>query len=1032
MKRFLTFSLALLCSIFLAFPTVYIGDVNKDGSISIADVTELVSIILGETTSYSTKLADVNQDSSISIADVTELVNIILGNSEAQEAGADTLFIYYTNDEVTYDLPSDWADSLSVSITDGDVSVTSIAENTEYITALSGTCDNGSYTYTGTYKTTLVLNGLTLTSESGAAIDIQDGKRVALELAEGTENTLVDASSGSQKAALYCKGHLEISKAGSLTLTGNKKHALASNEYMLVKATAGTITINSATNDAIHAGQYFKMNGGTIVVNDAVGDGIQAEATSNTTDEDNGQMIINGGSITISLTGDDVSALKSDSLMTITGGTIDVTTTGDDVKALKSKTDVAISGGDITLTQSGGYLVTTTTDTDGNVTYDASYTTGIKSGAGITITDGTLTIDNTAEGGRGMNADGTIDIQGGTLEVNANGNGGILDTSESSSSSSSSSYRVYVSLPTSTSQGGGFGGNQQGGQSSAWGNVYLYDSSDTQIATLTNQTSLSVNGTTTTFYYYDFGEATSGTYYFKSDDYSSKGGGPGGGSSSTYTIQSADITLSLTGSDAYYTISSSYSTSGSTRTYSISDVTSTYSNASTASEEGDTYKSFCVKADGNITITDGTLTLVHSGLISKGIKTDATVQMDGGTIDDTAAGTYMIIGTDPSYCSAVKCQDFIGNGGTLTVTGSGSASRGISTDGTLTINDGTYEFTLTGDGTTYTSNNETEGIGSRGMKSDGNMVLKGGTITINNSAKGGKGIKIGTSSAEGSSGATLTIGDSSTTFSGPTLTVSTTGTYLATASSASTGGGGFGGMGGMTEGFVGSTKAVKCMGAIKVYGGDIYLSTTSDGGEGLESKYTIDIYGGTMESDTYDDAINAASTITFHDGYVWAHASGNDAIDSNAGSGVDGIVIDGGIVIASGTTSPEEAFDTDNGSFTINGGIVIGTGGAQGSSGGSPSSATQAYGVVSSLSLTANTYLSFKNSSGTVIASYKIPQSTNSASVLVSSPKLTSNSSCTLVYGSSAVSGGSNSLWDGVFCTGATLTGGTSKTFTAK
>ena len=59
------------------------GDVNRDGSITIADVTALVNIILGkdnvEPYLYDHPAADVNTDDSITIADVTALVNVILG-----------------------------------------------------------------------------------------------------------------------------------------------------------------------------------------------------------------------------------------------------------------------------------------------------------------------------------------------------------------------------------------------------------------------------------------------------------------------------------------------------------------------------------------------------------------------------------------------------------------------------------------------------------------------------------------------------------------------------------------------------------------------------------------------------------------------------------------------------------------------------------------------------------------------------------------------------------------------------------------
>lgn len=59
-----------------------IGDVNRDGQVSIADVTATVNIILGKDKpedNYDYDAANVNMDELISIADVTALVNIILG-----------------------------------------------------------------------------------------------------------------------------------------------------------------------------------------------------------------------------------------------------------------------------------------------------------------------------------------------------------------------------------------------------------------------------------------------------------------------------------------------------------------------------------------------------------------------------------------------------------------------------------------------------------------------------------------------------------------------------------------------------------------------------------------------------------------------------------------------------------------------------------------------------------------------------------------------------------------------------------------
>ena len=63
--------------------SVLLGDVNRDGYVTIADVTALVNIILGKATegdsnNYDFQAANVNQDEDITIADVTALVNLIL------------------------------------------------------------------------------------------------------------------------------------------------------------------------------------------------------------------------------------------------------------------------------------------------------------------------------------------------------------------------------------------------------------------------------------------------------------------------------------------------------------------------------------------------------------------------------------------------------------------------------------------------------------------------------------------------------------------------------------------------------------------------------------------------------------------------------------------------------------------------------------------------------------------------------------------------------------------------------------------
>ena len=60
------------------------GDVNGDGEVTIADVTALIGIVLGDFANYDTRTrADINQDNETNIADVTALIHIILGGQPA-------------------------------------------------------------------------------------------------------------------------------------------------------------------------------------------------------------------------------------------------------------------------------------------------------------------------------------------------------------------------------------------------------------------------------------------------------------------------------------------------------------------------------------------------------------------------------------------------------------------------------------------------------------------------------------------------------------------------------------------------------------------------------------------------------------------------------------------------------------------------------------------------------------------------------------------------------------------------------------
>ncbi|MBQ7690417.1 MAG: carbohydrate-binding domain-containing protein [Muribaculaceae bacterium] len=1019
-----------------------VGDVNGDGVVDVDDASAIINVILkkSEAESYLGQ-SDIDGNGVVDVSDLSAVINIILGKGNAAPRRADssdaqTMWVVtgqvkwgFTTSQVGQ-MPITGGATLTVldkvfnigdideiyvdntSLADNNVMVTyattaaevlvagNIASHltamatgahvamlqdatmaTEAIYTLQGATENGSFYMDGSYKMTLKLNGLTLTNPDSAAINIRDGKRIEVQVADGTTNTLVDGSNGEQKACFAVKGHTEFKGTGTLNLTGNTAHAFWGKEYVEVKKTAGTINVLKAVGDGFNVNQYFKQNGGTININNVGDDGIQV---SFKTDDDGNveEDTDNTGSVTIN------------------GGTLDITTTGSGVKGIKAAEDVNISGGTITITQTGSL------DTSGS---SLSYSTGVKADSDINITGGTITVNNTAEGGKGLSADGnlSIDESAGTTVINikANGIGGTAETSGTDPEEPTKSYKVYVSIPTG---GGGVGG---GGQGQAWTSVYLYKSDGTLVQKLTNTVTRSSGYSTLTFYYYDFGSADDGTYYFKSDNYTSRG--------TTYTIKSGSFSAPTSGTDVYYSISNSYSTSGTTRTYSLSNVTSQYGGSSDQSEEnGTSYNAIGLKADGDLTIGGGTITVANSGAMSKSIKSKATCTINGGDITLTPSGAMKVINNDASYSSGIKAVDFVMNDGTIKITSSGTAGKGISTTG-ITVNGGS--ITINNSGAAQAASTSGDYYTAKGLKTDGNLNLLGGTIYIKMTGAGGKGIKVNGAYTQGVSG-----GD------GPTLTVITTGSAAGTSS-----GGGFGPGGG--GGVSGSAKAIKVMGAITINGGQTEVNTATDGAEGIESKTSITINGGNHYYKAYDDGMNSAGSIKFLGGVTVVYSNGNDAVDSNYGRSGAIEIGDGVIVAYTSRGAPEEGFDCDNNSYiTITGnGYAVSAGASQGGGGGwggsssSIGSAVQGYYLsTSSLSYSTGRYYTIFDSSNNALFTYSMEASLSSSLSLFTAKGMTKGSSYSIKYSTTAPTG-ATTAWHGVYMGGSVPAASSQTAFTS-
>lgn len=330
--------------------------------------------------------------------------------------------VTYQGQQATVDVGH--APGVTSSVQGANVSVTSTNHAQELEMVLQGTSQDGSFTYTGPLKCKMTLNGLNLTSTQGAAIDIQCGKRVDLILADGTQNTLTDAAGGTHKAALYCKGHLEVEGSGSLTVSGNTRHAIASKEYLQLKKSTGTITIARAASDAIHVGQYLLMSGGTINIDENTScDGIQVETmllddqiTPDPSKEDNGKVFIKGGTINAVIAHEDYKGIKNDEGdMAISGGNIRILANGNGSRGIQTDGNLTISANDGATNiyiEANGERCTDPADSA-----DPHRCMGIKVEQNLTVTGGTTTVTNEGKKARGIKVNGTYRKTGGTVNA---------------------------------------------------------------------------------------------------------------------------------------------------------------------------------------------------------------------------------------------------------------------------------------------------------------------------------------------------------------------------------------------------------------------------------------------------------------------------------------------------------------------------------------------------------------------------------------------------------------------------------------
>jgi len=130
-----------------------------------------------------------------------------------------------------------------------------------------------------------------------------------------------------------------------------------------------------------------------------------------------------------------------------------------------------------------------------------------------------------------------------------------------------------------------------------------------------------------------------------------------------------------------------------------------------------------IKVNDGLWINNGTIDVSVTADAARGIRCDSVVVISGGNTTITTEGDCVYDSDELDYSSAacIKCESpFTMTGGTLTVTSSGDGGKGINCDSDIIFSGGTLVATTTG------SNDDSK---PKAVKSDTNIIVSGGSFT---------------------------------------------------------------------------------------------------------------------------------------------------------------------------------------------------------------------------------------------------------------------------------------------------------------
>ena len=362
------------------------------------------------------------------------------GNGAGSEADADDIFSD-RDFEAEYDVSKSAVITLNGSSGQCDSDAVEISGSTITIK------DEGTYIFSGSLedgmivvdadkedKTQVVLDGVSIHSNTSAPIYIKQADKVFVTLTEGSQNSLSNSGSfeaideNEIDAVIFSKEDLTLNGVGVLTISSPAGHGIVSKDELAV--TGGNYEITCASH-GLSGKDGVGIAGGTFNVSSGK-DGVHAE---NNDDSTLGYVYIKGGTFEITSIGDGISA---ESTLQIDGGVFDIKAGGGSENAPEHSSEWGDFGGfggmggpgnmggfdgempegmpentEDTTVSGKGLKATGLIVNGGTFKIDAA-DDGVHANGAVSVNGGVFAI---ATGDDGFHADETLTIAGGTIDI---------------------------------------------------------------------------------------------------------------------------------------------------------------------------------------------------------------------------------------------------------------------------------------------------------------------------------------------------------------------------------------------------------------------------------------------------------------------------------------------------------------------------------------------------------------------------------------------------------------------------------------